>query len=77
MPDARIIEVEGEDAGIVVGDEHGFQFFAAIRAYGPLDGTRFRSSAEAQKAVSRFASDRGLCRSRVPSAFLDRRTSCR
>jgi len=62
MPDARIIEIEGEDAGIVVGDEHGFQFFAAIRAYDPLDGARFRSSGEAQKAVSRFALDRGLRR---------------
>jgi hypothetical protein len=65
MLDARIIEVEGEDAGIVVGDEHGFRFFAAIRAYDPLDGACFRSSGEAQKAVTRFASDRGLRRSRV------------
>lgn len=60
MPNARIIEVEGEEAGIVVGDSHGFQFFAAIRPYYTLEGARFRSSGEAQQVISRFASERRL-----------------
>jgi hypothetical protein len=57
MPNARIIEVEGEDAGIIVGDGHGFQFFAAMRPYYALEGARFGSSGDAQKAVNRFASE--------------------
>jgi len=64
MTNARIVEVEGEEAGIVVGDEHGFQFFAALRTYYALEGARFRSSGEAQRAVSRFALERGLRRFR-------------
>ncbi len=58
MSNARIIEVEGEEAGIVVADDRGFQFFAALRPYYPLEGARFCSSSDAQKAVSRFASQR-------------------
>jgi hypothetical protein len=58
MLNARIIEVEGEDAGIVVGDGHGFQFFAATRSYYALEGARFGSSSDAQKAISQFASQR-------------------
>jgi hypothetical protein len=64
MSNARIIEVEGEDAGIVVGDGHGFQFFAATRSYYALEGARFGSSSDAQKAISRFASQRRLDRHR-------------
>jgi len=66
MSNARIIEVEGEEAGIVVGDGHGFQFFAAARPYYALEGARFGSSSDAQKAISRFATERrsGPSRSR-------------
>jgi hypothetical protein len=55
MSDARIIEVEGEAAGIVVGDNRGFQFFAASSAFYALEGVRFHTPNEAQKAITRLA----------------------
>jgi hypothetical protein len=61
MSDARIIEIEGEDAGIVVGDEHGFMFFAAKAAYYPFERATFRTTREAEIAIARFASERRAC----------------
>jgi hypothetical protein len=58
MPDARIIEIENEAAGIVVRDEPGVRFFAATRAYFLFEGAKFRNSGDAERAIARFASAR-------------------
>ncbi len=51
MSDARIIEIEGETAGIAVTDAHGVNFYAAHRKFYPLDGAHFRSCKDAERAA--------------------------
>jgi len=58
VPDARIIEIEDEAAGIVVDDGRGVRFFAATRAYFAFEGARFRNSGEAERALARVACER-------------------
>jgi hypothetical protein len=58
MSDARIIEIDDEAAGIVVEDEQGVRFFAAMRAYFAFEGVQFRNAREAERALSRFATQR-------------------
>ena len=53
MSDNYIIEVDSEAAGIVVRDGCGFRFFAATRAFNPLEGRFFRSAREAEQAAQR------------------------
>jgi hypothetical protein len=58
MPDARISEVDDGAAGIVVDDDRGVRFFAAMRPYFAFEGTQSRSAWEAERTISRFASER-------------------
>jgi hypothetical protein len=53
MSDSYIIEVRSEAAGIVVRDGGGFRFYAANRAFDPLDGRVFNSPRDAEKAAQR------------------------
>ncbi len=52
MSKAIIIEVEGDPAGIIVGEIGQFRFFSATRAYDALDGRVFRSFEQANRAVA-------------------------
>ena len=51
MSKAYIIEIHNRTAGIVAGDERGFTFFSADRAFDRLDGRDFRSAREAERAA--------------------------
>ncbi|MGY2907257.1 hypothetical protein [Bradyrhizobium sp. URHC0002] len=51
MSKAYIIEIHNRTAGIVAGDEGGFTFFSADRAFDRLDGRDFRSAREAERAA--------------------------
>jgi hypothetical protein len=58
MSNARVIEFADETIGIAVEDQDGVVFFAATPAYGAVDGERFRTVRDAEKAVRRVASRR-------------------
>lgn len=53
MSDAYIIEIGDEAAGIVVRQEaeRSFQFHASLPRYFPLDGARFASPRDAERAA--------------------------
>jgi hypothetical protein len=51
MPDAYIIEVGGQTAGIITKDERGYRFFASDRLFHSLDGQEFRSARHAERAA--------------------------
>jgi hypothetical protein len=40
---ARVVEISGVAAGIVIAEEGGFRFFSAQQPFDPLDGRFFRS----------------------------------
>lgn len=48
---ARVIEIGEVAAGIAVPEDHGVRFFSASRDFDGLDGTLFRSSEQAARAV--------------------------
>ena len=50
---ARVIEIDGIAAGIVVAEEGGFRFFSAQRSFDPLDRVLFRSLKQATSAAQR------------------------
>ena len=58
MSDSFIIEVRSEAAGIVVRDGGGFRFYAASRAFDPLEGRMFNTPRDAEKAALRQATAR-------------------
>ena len=51
MPTAHIVEVGDLTAGIVVLERDGFRFFASERAFDALEGTLFRTPAQATRAA--------------------------
>ncbi|QWG20776.1 hypothetical protein KMZ68_06980 [Bradyrhizobium sediminis] len=51
MPNAYIIEVLHQTAGIVAFDERGFRFFSSQRVFDSLEGRRFRSARDAERAA--------------------------
>ena len=51
MASAHVIEVGDIAAGIVVLEQGGFRFFAAERAFHPLEGARFRTIDQATRAA--------------------------
>jgi hypothetical protein len=51
MSKAYIIEVRNRTAGIVTGDEHGFRFFSSERDFDRLEGRKFRSARDAERAA--------------------------
>jgi hypothetical protein len=57
MSEARIIEVEGEAAGIVIADGNGFSFYAASWPFYVMDGVHFRSPRDAEKAANRLITE--------------------
>lgn len=59
MPDAFIIEVSGEAAGLVIRQERGFRFFASAPAFYPLEGKEFASVIQAENSAARLAAPRG------------------
>jgi hypothetical protein len=48
---AYVIEVRGQTAGIVARDGQGFRFHASAHRFNALDGRRFRTPREAEKAA--------------------------
>ena len=52
MASAHVIEVGDIAAGIVVLEQGGFRFFAAERAFHPLEGALFRTLDQATRAAS-------------------------
>ena len=50
---ARVIEIDGVAAGIVVAEQGGFRFFSAQRSFDPLDRRLFRSLKQATSAAQR------------------------
>ncbi len=54
MLDAFVIEAAGETAGIVVRDDRAYRFFAASRAFHPLEAQTFRNPADAERAAARL-----------------------
>ena len=56
MPDAYVIEIDDNAAGIVArqpGDRH-YSFYASEALYRPLESTSFASVAAAHKAAARL-----------------------
>lgn len=53
-----LIEVAGEDAGILAPLRRGYAFYAASRRFHPLDGQTFRTPWHAEKAARDLASRR-------------------
>jgi hypothetical protein len=51
MPKAHIIEIYNRTAGIVAADERGFRFFSSERAFDSLDGRKFSSARDAERAA--------------------------
>ena len=51
MASAHVIEVGDRTAGIVVREHDGFRFFAAERAFHPLEGALFRTIDQAVRAA--------------------------
>lgn len=58
MSDRFIIELGSEPAGIVVRDGGAFRFFAANRDFHRLEGRRFNTPRDAQKAAVRHQAAR-------------------
>ena len=50
-----VIELEGEPAGIVVGERAGFRFYAVQTHYASLEGRLFRSPGQAEHACRDLA----------------------
>lgn len=57
---AVLIEVVGIDAGIAVRDRRGFQFVAVDPRFGVLDGSRFASIRQAERAARQLATATGV-----------------
>ncbi len=66
MSDNYIIEVDSEAAGVVVRDGRRFRFFAASRAFVPLDGRLFRTAGDAEREATRHVAA-AQARGRAPS----------
>jgi hypothetical protein len=58
MPKAYIIEIYNRTAGIVARDEHGFRFFSSERAFDSLDGRKFSSARDAERAARALLNER-------------------
>jgi len=58
MPKAYIIEIYNRTAGIVARDERGFRFFSSERAFDSLDGRKFSSACDAERAARALLSER-------------------
>ena len=51
MNDAYVIEIDGDAAGLALGERGGYRFAAAATAYWKLDGRRFRDVRQAERAA--------------------------
>ena len=51
MTQAYIIEIESRTAGIVARDERGYRFFSSDRAFDGLEGRKFGSARDAERAA--------------------------
>jgi len=60
MPDAYIVQVAGQTAGIVVRErnEGAFSFFASLHAFDILEGRQFAEPLAAERAVRRLIAAR-------------------
>jgi hypothetical protein len=52
-----VIELEGEPAGIVVGERAGYRFYAVQSHYASLEARLFRSPGQAEHACRALADD--------------------
>ena len=48
---AYVVEVDGQTVGIVARDGKAYRFHAAVHRFNVLDGRRFRSPQEAERAA--------------------------
>ncbi|MCI0467783.1 MAG: hypothetical protein L0Y57_12375 [Beijerinckiaceae bacterium] len=66
MPDAYVIQVSGQTAGIVTRDSrrHGFNFFSAAPSFNALEGQRFPDPLSAERAARKLAGHGSLPRRR-------------
>jgi hypothetical protein len=58
MPRTYIIRIQNRTAGIVAGDESGFNFFSSERSFDSLDGRGFDSARDAARAVKALLDQR-------------------
>jgi hypothetical protein len=68
---AHVIEVGDIAAGIVVLEQGGFRFFAAERAFHPLEGALFRTLDQATRAARERLSPRKKPGGHPPSSNLN------
>ena len=52
-----VIELQGEPAGIVVGERAGFRFYAVQSHFSSLENCLFRSPGQAEHACRELAED--------------------
>lgn len=57
MSNAYVIEVDGGAAGVVVRENRSFRFYASDRRYSRLEGSRYGSLEEAERAVKSVKTD--------------------
>jgi hypothetical protein len=71
MPDAYIIEVANQTAGIVVREAHGaaFKFFSAARHFDALEGMAFADPSGAERAASHLLKHGSLPRNPQSSSI--------
>lgn len=50
-----VIEIDGDAAGLVVRTGNGFRFYASRATYASVDGSHFRSVAQAENACRRLS----------------------
>jgi len=68
MPQAYIIEVRSQTAGIVVRDGGSFYFFAATHRFNALEGQAFSSPRDAEKAALRHITEIRTTSARWPQS---------
>jgi hypothetical protein len=69
MPDAYVIEVSGQTAGIVARDpqSQNFNFFSAAPPFNALEGQRFSDPLSAERAARLLAKTGSLPRRLIPA----------
>lgn len=71
MTQAYIIEIDSRTAGIVARSERAFRFFSSDRAFDSLEGRKFPSAREAERAAKALLHTRRhpADKPQLPSAY--------
>lgn len=70
MSQAYVIEVGGTAAGLAYREKNGFRFIASTRRFAALDGQRYASPSQAERAAQALLRKRELLPSRNRIAAL-------